>query len=470
MCHASSAPMASAASPMSTSNRRRPTPSDGPSAHRLAGPGGAIVVGQDTRRSGDMFVAAIAAGATSLGVDVHVVGVVPTPALAFLAGSGQFAAGIMVSASHNPADDNGLKVLDGDGLKLDDEVEDELEQLIWRTEELGGVAQRRPRPDRSTRTARLDAYRAHRLAMASLDRRRRAADRPRRRERLGIGASARTILGATGARLEVIHADPDGANINVRAAPPPRVRWPRPSSPGAPMSGSRSTATPTGSSRSMRPGASSMATRSSASSPSTGWPAVRCRVAGSSCRSCRTAASRRSSRRPAGRSCARRSATSTSSRGCRSRGAVLGGEKSGHVIVLEHTTSGDGIVTALEVLRVMGRAARRLAELAADDPAPAPATAGGQGASQGPVGRRPGPPAGHRRGDGPAGRPGRILVRPSGTEPALRVMVEGPDEALVQRAGRLARGPRRGATRLAPVPTIGVTTTRGAAGGHERRT
>ena len=85
------------------------------------GRGGAIVVGQDTRRSGDMFVSAIAAGATSLGVDVHVVGVVPTPALAYLAGRGTFAAGIMVSASHNPADDNGLKVLDSAGLKLDDD-------------------------------------------------------------------------------------------------------------------------------------------------------------------------------------------------------------------------------------------------------------------------------------------------------------------------------------------------------------
>src|ERR1700704_5836971 len=70
-------------------------------ARRLAGPGRAIVVGQDTRRSGDMFVAAIVSGATSLGVDVHRLGVVPTPALALLAGSGDFAAGIMVSASHN---------------------------------------------------------------------------------------------------------------------------------------------------------------------------------------------------------------------------------------------------------------------------------------------------------------------------------------------------------------------------------
>ena len=81
-------------------------------AHRLVGRGGSIVVGQDTRRSGDMFVAAIAAGATSMGVDAHIVGVVPTPALAFMAGQGPFAAGIMVSASHNPALDNGLKVLD----------------------------------------------------------------------------------------------------------------------------------------------------------------------------------------------------------------------------------------------------------------------------------------------------------------------------------------------------------------------
>ena len=108
-------------------------------AKRLAEPGAAIVVGQDTRRSGDMFVAAIVAGATSLGVDVHVVGVVPTPALAYLARSGQYRAGIMVSASHNPADDNGLKVLDADGLKLDDAIEDELEALIWREGELGGV-------------------------------------------------------------------------------------------------------------------------------------------------------------------------------------------------------------------------------------------------------------------------------------------------------------------------------------------
>src|SRR5664280_332899 len=134
-------------------------------AHEIVGAGGSMVVGRDTRRSGQMFVSAIAAGAASLGADVHDADVLPTPALAFLAGTGTFAAGIMVSASHNPADDNGLKVLDGRGLKLDDAVEDRLEQLIWRTEELGG-----PRNAGIGRMIRdpslVDRYRTDRLRLA----------------------------------------------------------------------------------------------------------------------------------------------------------------------------------------------------------------------------------------------------------------------------------------------------------------
>ncbi|MDH5244405.1 MAG: phosphoglucosamine mutase, partial [Chloroflexota bacterium] len=181
----------------------------------LAGQGGAIVVGQDTRRSGDMFVAAITAGATSLGVDTHCVGVVPTPALAFLTRSGRFAAGIMVSASHNPADDNGLKVLDANGLKLDDAVELELEQLIWREGELPSVGN-------GAIGRRIDAhdivrsYVDHRLGMA------RSIDASR--VTLVVdgangsgGALALEILAATGARVEAINVDPDGTNINVRS-------------------------------------------------------------------------------------------------------------------------------------------------------------------------------------------------------------------------------------------------------------
>src|SRR3954447_17567494 len=181
-------------------------------AHRLVGRGRLLVVGQDTRRSGDMFVAAIAAGATSLGADVRIAGCVPTPALAFLAGTGEFAAEIMVSASHNPADDNGLKVLDRQGLKLDDGVEDEIEQLIWRTEELGSVGNAeigRAIVDPGL----LDRYLAHRLALAA------SIDASGIRVVLDCangsgGVVGPRILEATGASVEVIHNDPDGVNIN----------------------------------------------------------------------------------------------------------------------------------------------------------------------------------------------------------------------------------------------------------------
>jgi phosphoglucosamine mutase len=112
-------------------------------------------------------------------------------------------------------------------------------------------------------------------------------------------------------------------------------------------------------------------------------------------------------------------------------GAMLGGEKSGHVIVLEHTTSGDGIVTALEVLRVMTKRNASLATLAAAIPLlpqqqrAVKARHKDQWEGDPTLGRAIAD-ATTRLGDG-----GRVLVRPSGTEPALRVMVEGQDEALV---------------------------------------
>jgi phosphoglucosamine mutase len=112
-------------------------------------------------------------------------------------------------------------------------------------------------------------------------------------------------------------------------------------------------------------------------------------------------------------------------------GAVLGGEKSGHVIVLEHTTSGDGIVTALEILRVMARRSVGLAELAAAIPMlpqqQRAVKARHKDQWEGDrVLQRAIVAASDRLGPG-----GRVLVRPSGTEPALRVMVEGADAALV---------------------------------------
>jgi len=398
-------------------------------AHRLAGRGGSIVVGQDTRRSGDMFVAAIVAGATSLGVDVHVVGVVPTPALAFIAGEGPFAAGIMVSASHNPAIDNGLKVLDGDGLKLDDSIEDELEALIWRTEELPGVAN-----DDLGRmvdaSGRLDDYRAHRLGLAaSIDARglHLVLDAAN-----GSGSAVGPeILAATGARLEVIHAEPNGSNINVHSgATAPASLAEAVVAAGADagfaLDGDADRLIAVDAAGRVVDGdqvLGILALDRLARGALPGGGLVVSVLSNGGLQSVVEDAGGQVVRTPVG--------DKYILEGMQVSGAVLGGEKSGHVILLEHTTSGDGIVTALEVLRVMVGQGRPLADLAATIPLlpqqQRAVKARHKDQWEGDrVLQRAITDAARRLGDS-----GRVLVRPSGTEPALRVMVEGPDEALV---------------------------------------
>ena len=89
-----------------------------------------IIIGKDTRISGYMLESALTAGLCSMGVDVLLVGPLPTPAVAFLARSLRADAGIMISASHNPYQDNGIKFFSNDGMKLPDELEQRIEQLI----------------------------------------------------------------------------------------------------------------------------------------------------------------------------------------------------------------------------------------------------------------------------------------------------------------------------------------------------
>ena len=398
-------------------------------AFQLVKQGGQLVVGQDTRRSGDMFVAAIAAGATSLGADVRIAGCVPTPALAFLAGSGEFAAGIMVSASHNPAEDNGLKVLDRQGLKLDDGVEEEIEALIWRTEELGSVGNSligRSVVDPSL----LDRYLQHRLGLAA------TIDAKGLRIVLDCangsgGVVGPGILAATGATVEVIHNDPDGININVASGA---------TAPGSLAAAVRARGADVGfalDGDADRLIAVDAAGRIVDGDQVLGILAldrmergvlaeqalVVSVLSNGGLQAVIEAAGGQVIRTPVG--------DKYILEGMQVSGAGLGGEKSGHVIVLEHTTSGDGIVTALEVLRVMTRAGRPLAELADRIPMlpqqqrAVPARHRDQGEGDRAI------LAAIRAAEARLGPQGRVLVRPSGTEPALRVMVEGPDAALV---------------------------------------
>ncbi len=345
-----------------------------------------------------------------------------------LARNGPFAAGIMVSASHNPADDNGLKVLDADGLKLDDAIEEELEQLIWREGELGGEGNAAIGQRVDARDA-VEAYRDHRRGMAaSID-----------GSGLTVvldgangsgGADGTAILAATGAKVEAIFVEPDGVNINVRcgATDPAALaeavvargadvgfaldgdadRLIAVDANGAIVDGDRilGILALERLGRDALPGGLVVSVLSNG-----GLQAAVERAGGSVVRT------------PVG--------DKYILEGMQLSGATLGGEKSGHVIVLEHTTSGDGIVTALEILRVMCGRRRSLADLAADIPLlpqqQRAVRARHKDQWEGdPVLGRAIAEATARLGDR-----GRVLVRPSGTEPALRVMVEGEDAALV---------------------------------------
>jgi phosphoglucosamine mutase len=406
-------------------------------ARRLVGPGKSLVVGQDTRRSGDMFVAAVAAGAASLGADVHQVGVVPTPALAFLAGSGRFAAGIMVSASHNPADDNGLKVLDGDGLKLDDSVEDELEQLIWRSEDLGGAT--------NTGLGRIvvshhlvDDYRRHRLALAESVRA--TGTRLVLDGANGSGAVLGSeILRATGAAVDVIHAEPDGVNINLGcgATDPASLAEAvvaRGADVGFALDGDADRLIAIDANGEVVDGDHVLGILALDRLGRGALPGgvVVSILSNGGLQSVVEAAGGQVIRTPVG--------DKYILEGLQVSGARLGGEKSGHVIDLDHTTTGDGIVTAMEVLRVMASSGRGLAALAADIPMLPQQQRAVEARHKDQWEADRILQAAIAEASGRLGPTGRVIVRPSGTEPALRVMVEGPDADLVtELADSLAR-------------------------------
>ena len=397
-------------------------------AHRLAGPGRPIVVGQDTRRSGDMFAAAITAGATSMGVDVHLVGVVPTPALAHIARGGDFAAGIMISASHNPAEDNGLKVLDEQGLKLDEVVEDELEQLIWSAEELPSAA-----PDALGLVVQdqglLDRYFEHRLALArdTTSRLRVVVDCANG----SGGVTAQRILAATGARVDVICNEPDGFNINAKCgATHPELLTgevvARKADVGFALDGDADRLIAVDANGCVVDGDAVLGVlaldRLAGNCLPNGVLVVSV-LSNGGLQQVIERAGGQIVRTPVG--------DKYIFEGMLVSGAGLGGEKSGHVIIREFADTGDGVLTALELLRVMTRTGRSIADLASQvallpqQQRTIPALHKDQW--EGDLAMRRAVADAETR----LGPSGRVLVRPSGTEPAIRVMVEGADAGLV---------------------------------------
>ena len=175
-----------------------------------------IVLGKDTRLSGYMLENALVAGITSLGVDVLVIGPLPTPGVAYITRSLRADAGIILSASHNPYEDNGIKFFRHDGYKLDDQVEQQIEQLVF----AGEIDSIRPTAGRIGRAARIDDALGRYVEFAkasfprgmSLEEMHVAVD-------VANGAAYKStpcILRELGAEVTVAHNDPNGTNINAQ--------------------------------------------------------------------------------------------------------------------------------------------------------------------------------------------------------------------------------------------------------------
>ncbi len=175
-----------------------------------------IVLGKDTRLSGYMLENALVAGITSLGVDVLIIGPLPTPGVAYITRSLRADAGIILSASHNPYEDNGIKFFRHDGYKLDDQVEQQIEQLIF----AGEIDSIRPTAGKIGRAARIDDALGRYVEFAkesfprgmSLEEMHVAVD-------VANGAAYKStpcVLRELGAEVTVAHNEPNGTNINAQ--------------------------------------------------------------------------------------------------------------------------------------------------------------------------------------------------------------------------------------------------------------
>lgn len=170
-----------------------------------------FVVGTDTRISSDLLCAAAEAGLCSAGADVIHLGVIPTPAVAYLAGKYRSDAGMVISASHNPYQYNGIKLFSSEGSKLPDELEEQIEQLVTT-----GSAHIDPRFDAVGRiragTGAVEDYIGHicQTVSCSLEGMKIAVDCANG----AASVTARRLLSTLGADAEIINATPDGMNIN----------------------------------------------------------------------------------------------------------------------------------------------------------------------------------------------------------------------------------------------------------------
>ncbi|MFO8148710.1 MAG: phosphoglucosamine mutase [Trueperaceae bacterium] len=411
--------------------------------HQRNGSRPTVVVGRDTRRSGPMLVAAMTAGLTSRGADVVDLGVMPTPGVSHMVRALGAQAGVVVSASHNPFDDNGLKLFGPDGAKLTDEEEAELE---LRLEAGGDGAPPRTGAElgRASRYRSEDGHYVRFLLQQApyLDGLRVGLD-------CAHGAAyalAPAVFQRIGARLDVINAKPDGTNINAECG----STHPQALSERVVAAGLDAGVTFDGDAdRAL------LVDRRGRLVSGDHILAI-CAIA----RGERTVVATHMTNLGTERYLAERGIAlrrvAVGDRyvleGLRAEGLTLGGEQSGHVLFLDKAPTGDGILTALQVLAAC-RASDRPLETWVDEIPVFPqrlVSLRVPVAAKDGLADDPEVAAAIAAATADLGDEGRVLVRASGTEPLLRVMVEAATQEAVDRwTERLAAAIKGAAERVA---------------------
>ncbi len=389
-----------------------------------------ILIGKDTRLSGYMIEQAISAGICSMGGRVILCGPIPTPAIAQLTRSMRADAGIVISASHNPYADNGIKIFGDDGFKLPDEIELELEGLMDDDTLLG----RRPTGPGVGRAEKLEDARGRYIVFAkttfpndlSLDGVRVVVD-------AAHGAAYRVaplVFSELGATVTSIGVKPNGVNINLNAGAlhPDNVRAEvvkKGAHIGIALDGDADRLIVVDEKGQIVDGDVVMA-MCAHKMLDEGVLKKKTLVA--------TVMSNLGLERALERRGGKLVRTQVGDRyvveAIRSGGYNVGGEQSGHLIFLDHASTGDGIVAALQVLAIAVRSGKPVSELAkaAMDRVPqilenVTLAARMRLEDMGNLAR------GTAKIKDALGQEGRVLVRWSGTEPKLRIMLEGPNEA-----------------------------------------
>jgi phosphoglucosamine mutase len=394
---------------------------------RAAGRRPVAVVARDPRVSGEFITAAVSAGLASSGVDVLDAGVIPTPATAYLIDSIGADFGVMISASHNPAPDNGIKFFSYGGTKLPDEVEDRIESFLGRPKlaPIGdGVGRIRRFADAE------DRYVVHLLGTL-----------PHRLDGLHVvldcahgaaaGVSPETFRDA-GARVTVIGADPDGMNINdgvgsthlgqLQAAVVEHG-----ADLGIAHDGDADRCLAVDANGEIVDGDKIMAILA-VSMHERGKLTDDTLVV--------TVMSNLGLRRAMAERGIRVVETKVGDRyvleALAAEGLALGGEQSGHVIMTEYATTGDGVLTGLHLAAEMARTGKTLAELASVMTVYPQVLVNVRDVDHHALGEDAEIAAAVASVEAELGDSGRVLLRPSGTEPMVRVMVEAAEQAVAE--------------------------------------